>query len=1146
MATATAPFKVKAIYEYISDHPDDLSFPISQIITVTEEEDEEWYSGRYFDNTGALREGMFPRNFVEILVEDESPAIPSHPSRPHRSQAPAQTTSSPTPAAIIEAEPELDEKPDQSVSKTVMGSPQAQSKSVPVIPSPVAAAVLPAISSQSEPITDEPAKPAGKSSFRDRIAAFNVANATPVTPQAKPAVSSFVKRPFVAPAPSAYIPPAPKPTTVSYEQSTSPRTSIDDDRMYSEEPHSSHEPIITGGTTLKDRIALLQQMQLEQQAAQAAKMAKKKKTHKKHQSQQFADLPEESINVAETAEDSGNSPRKSVDNRRIGEELEPLPISEYTTQIAQPEVLAIPGAYTDIEEPTPMATRSTDFAEESAGDQSEVEDNIDASSSPAIPQMLVPEAGSEPVVEADDEQTRDLEEDEADEDEEIDPEVARRIAIRERMAKMSGGMGMPFAIPGVMGMPMGAFPKSMPKRAQEQPKEETEEVYRAIPILPMAVPPPVSLEAHRDDDEREDLLESEQEQGSQMPQAEAEAEVLRMDALAETQPSEDETEPEQEIEDAVGSLRLSDAAVVVPTELPKPPHSTEAGGDDSTEQGSQEDSSEEVEQGVATSNYAMMPVPLSPQLHPPVPAVSQTVGSVPSAPNSPKRSRANHPPLTTSPSVSYTSVGGSEVPPLPPAPPVPPIPQLPPTPSASRTSHHQLPPPPPPPAAPPGSYAPPPVPNVPPVPPAHSILVRRSTDISERSFPRNSTEYASSDNDEVTTGYEADDDTDLNVSSTHEIDSAYAQYPKYTTTNESAPASSILQSVPPSHAAPPPPRSYALPPPPPPTHYAPPPMSPAQYAPPPPPAHVSPPVPTSPAGSYTDRRPSIEGRLSMDPRRSAEVRRSLDRSRPSMDIMGGGTYMASDIDLGEKIGWWSAPESVPPSLLSRTRDLSFEVDERLHSRRGRGIITRVIYVLYYDYSQTVITVQFERENPSRVKFEQRHEPPPPPLRRDQLEDVYSRFGTKIKNLAVESLGKNVGDGSPFGYVRAVVSRLPDALQSAGTRSHGAIVYSNLANASVTQMDEIKPGDIISFRNGKFQGHKGGLHQKYSLEVGKPDHCAIVQEWDGTKRKIKVLEQPKEKGRVRAESYRLGDLKSGEVMVFRVVGRDYVGWVGDDL
>jgi len=112
------------------------------------------------------------------------------------------------------------------------------------------------------------------------------------------------------------------------------------------------------------------------------------------------------------------------------------------------------------------------------------------------------------------------------------------------------------------------------------------------------------------------------------------------------------------------------------------------------------------------------------------------------------------------------------------------------------------------------------------------------------------------------------------------------------------------------------------------------------------------------------------------------------------------------------------------------------------------------------------------------------------------------------------------------------------------RTHGALIYTNLANASVTQTNEIKSGDVVTFRNAKFQGHKGGLHQKYSVDVGKPDHCAIVLEWDGTKRKVKVVEQSKDKGRARSESYRLDDLKSGEVRVFRVVGRDYVGWDAD--
>ena len=40
-------YKVKAVYDYSSPHDDDLSFTIGQIITVTEEEDQDWYVGEY-------------------------------------------------------------------------------------------------------------------------------------------------------------------------------------------------------------------------------------------------------------------------------------------------------------------------------------------------------------------------------------------------------------------------------------------------------------------------------------------------------------------------------------------------------------------------------------------------------------------------------------------------------------------------------------------------------------------------------------------------------------------------------------------------------------------------------------------------------------------------------------------------------------------------------------------------------------------------------------------------------------------------------------------------------------------------------------------------------------------------------------------
>jgi hypothetical protein len=107
------------------------------------------------------------------------------------------------------------------------------------------------------------------------------------------------------------------------------------------------------------------------------------------------------------------------------------------------------------------------------------------------------------------------------------------------------------------------------------------------------------------------------------------------------------------------------------------------------------------------------------------------------------------------------------------------------------------------------------------------------------------------------------------------------------------------------------------------------------------------------------------------------------------------------------------------------------------------------------------------------------------------------------------------------------------------------VYGNLANASTTQNDEIRPGDIITFRNAKFQGKHGAMHAKYSMEVGGGGigHVGIVAEWDGTKKKVRAWEQGREKKKVGLESFKLDDLRSGEVKIWRVMERSWVGWEG---
>ena len=272
-------------------------------------------------------------------------------------------------------------------------------------------------------------------------------------------------------------------------------------------------------------------------------------------------------------------------------------------------------------------------------------------------------------------------------------------------------------------------------------------------------------------------------------------------------------------------------------------------------------------------------------------------------------------------------------------------------------------------------------------------------------------------------------------------------------------------------------------------------------------------------------------------RTSTSIRRSMDASRPS----GEQAFIAGDVDLGHNSQWWARPDTPPPVFQNR-RDLIFEIEETSTTRRGgKQAMTKIVYVLFMDYSQTVVTAQFEAREPVNASLEQRHEPPPPSLRQDQLENAHTNFGSRIAEAANAKKEAVIGDGSPHALVLDLLSALPEALLPVGVRAYGANVYANLANASVRQLDEIRPGDIVTFRNAKFQGHRGPMHSKYSVEVGKPDHVGVVIDWDGTKKKVRAWEQGRESKKVKPESFKFGDLRSGEVKVWRVMARNWVGW-----
>ena len=255
--------------------------------------------------------------------------------------------------------------------------------------------------------------------------------------------------------------------------------------------------------------------------------------------------------------------------------------------------------------------------------------------------------------------------------------------------------------------------------------------------------------------------------------------------------------------------------------------------------------------------------------------------------------------------------------------------------------------------------------------------------------------------------------------------------------------------------------------------------------------------------------------------------------------------MAADVDLAAGSLWWTIPNAPPPIFQNR-RDILFETEDvSIPKRGGKQAVTRTVYVIFMDYSQSTITAQYESHNPASASLEQSHEPPPRSLRQDQLEDAHSRFGAQIAKAVEAKKESVVRDGTPHALPLDLISSIPDALLPVGIRAYGALVYTNLANASVQQFDEIRPGDIVTFRNAKFQGHKGTMHSKYSTDVGKPDHVAVVLDWDGTKKKVRAWEQGRESKKVKPESFKFGDMRSGEVKVWRVMARSWVGWEGQN-
>ncbi|KAH8681435.1 hypothetical protein BX600DRAFT_505123 [Xylariales sp. PMI_506] len=1186
---AAAPFKVKALFEYTSGHEDDLPFDVGQIITVTDTEDPDWYGGEYVDASGNTQEGIFPRNFVEKY----EPTAPPRPTRSRKKEAEpvvAAAPPHPAPEQVPEPEPEVDSEPEpesdpasepqpepipepvqESAATSSRAAPPASEPRSPRAPAtlaspatePAAAAAPSAPISQpkAEPLAQAPVKatppvrsgppPVSEkptnSSFKDRIAAFNKAAAPPIAPF-KPSglgagSSGFVKKPFVAPPPSrnAYVPPPREaPTTKVYRRDEDPevkeleaenRENAAKAGLVPAQAQEGQDEDQPKPTSLKERIALLQKQQAEAAKRHADAASKKEKPRRPPKKRTDSDAPQD-VASAEAEEVLQPLERQNTE-----------PMEETQPPVKQP----LPIRRKSLKGP-PEDGNEADMS--GAGDTTEgPEDLTEREDSDAQPRTIsrVPTVTStgfdqtqiveDEVSEETAERAAEEEVEEEEDDEEEDPEVKRKEELRARMAKMSagmGGMGMmgmhnPFAAP----LASSSATKKKPpveRRTSMHPDDDVTSPRMAAPPVPtMMALPGMSQKKPKEEDEEEVEPEEEESAGDE--------DATPVAAPVPEPPSKARPGPPP-----VPGGRPAPPPVPAESRPPPPPPpadlvSPSDGSESDDEMSELPTKSQEVE---APSSRAPPPIPLA---SPPVPT----------SPRLPNR-RTSYIEETSPTSPVQSSKRHSRPPPIPG--------MAPPAPAQSR------PPPPPPPGGP---------------------LSRQSTMDEKVITPMQPGHLDNGEEGEVTE-YEGDYDTDIASSVPHK--DALKSHGRDSSLDETTstrspvmeqapsffpppiPGAAAPRAVPPPVPSqpPPPPRASvdaprAAPPPPPPprtdsfadedeydpyNYSAPRPSVPSSTSytvstyeqeattPELAPSYQSPPPPPPPTGrAPPPAPPSNRGppRQSLDASRPLGGRRSVDVSRPSIES----GFVANDVDLAPHSSWWLQPNGLPPVFQGR-RDIFFESEESTApGSGGQTVVTKEVYILFQDYSQTVITIRFDPHNPSDTQLDQRHESPPRALRQDQLEQAYERFGLQISNSVASKKDTVVGDGTPQGLIYELLKPFRDVLHPVGTRAYGALVYANIANASTQMNDEIRPGDIISIRNAKFQGKHGPMHAKYSMEVGKPDHVGIVAEWDGVKKKVRAWEQGRESKKVKMESFKLDDLRSGEVKVWRIMPRSWVGW-----
>lgn len=149
---------------------------------------------------------------------------------------------------------------------------------------------------------------------------------------------------------------------------------------------------------------------------------------------------------------------------------------------------------------------------------------------------------------------------------------------------------------------------------------------------------------------------------------------------------------------------------------------------------------------------------------------------------------------------------------------------------------------------------------------------------------------------------------------------------------------------------------------------------------------------------------------------------------------------------------------------------------------------------------------------------------------NDLQQAAATVGIKVYRAAqkLADIGKrqSVGDGTSRAFVW---SAMADAGLDANV-TFGSLIWEQEGATQNKRYDEIRTGDIVILHDAKFKGKKGLV--SYAQQVGSVEEpmFSICAESEQKKTKVKVWQV--ERGHIGTESYRLDDLQSGLVRVFR--------------